>query len=357
MTNSKETFLTLVKLGAGTLKEASLPDDVNWEEVRELASKQNLLGLALDGIGKLPESQRPPRVIFVKWIGTVMRDYESRYKKYTEAIAELAGFYNSHGFKMMVLKGYACSLDWPVPNHRPSGDIDIWLFGRYKEADSLLSQEKRIVIDRSHHHHTVFNWKRFSVENHYDFISIYHHRSHLKYEKILKGLGQDDSCYTQIDGYRVYLPSANLHALFLLKHQMLHFVSGGINMRQLLDWAFFVQKHYLVIDWGYLTEILDEFGMTPAFNVFNAICIDDLGFSEEIFPLPVYDKGIKERVLNDILFPEFPKDIPKQFFRRIIWKWRRWTSASWKHKLCYKESMFSAFIVGLWGHIIKPSSI
>lgn len=357
MTNSKDIFLTLVKLGAGTLKEASLPDGVNWEEVREMAGKQNLLGLTLDGISKLPDSQRPPRVISVKWIGTVMRDYEARYEKYTEAIAELAGFYNSYGFKMMVLKGYACSLDWPVPNHRPSGDIDIWMFGRYKEADSLLSSEKGIAIDHSHYHHTVFSWKGFAVEDHYDFISVFHRKSNFKFEKILKELGKNDSNYTQLIGERLYLPSAKLHTLFLLKHMMLHFAAGGINMRQLLDWAFFVQKHHSEIDWDYLSAILDEYGMTPAFNIFNAICIEDLGFSEEIFPKPKYNKGIKERTLNDILFPEFPREVPEEFFKRIVWKWRRWRTTGWRHNLCYKESMFSDFFTGLFVHIIKPSSI
>lgn len=50
-------------------------------------------------------------------------------KVYLQAVASLAGFYNAHGYKMMVLKGYACSLNWPRPEHRPCGDIDIWLFG------------------------------------------------------------------------------------------------------------------------------------------------------------------------------------------------------------------------------------
>lgn len=36
---------------------------------------------------------------------------------------------------MMVLKGYGLSLNYLKPSHRPCGDIDIWLFGKQKEAD------------------------------------------------------------------------------------------------------------------------------------------------------------------------------------------------------------------------------
>lgn len=72
---------------------------------------------------------------------------------------------------MMILKGYACSLDWPKPEHRPCGNIDIWLFGKQKEADALLANKKGLEIDSSHHHHhTIFYWRDFMVENHYDFF-------------------------------------------------------------------------------------------------------------------------------------------------------------------------------------------
>ena len=55
-------------------------------------------------------------------------------------MAELTAFYNSHGFKMMLLKGYACGLDWPKPEHRPTVDIDIWFLGQQKEADVVLGE-------------------------------------------------------------------------------------------------------------------------------------------------------------------------------------------------------------------------
>lgn len=46
----------------------------------------------------------------LEWIGEVLQGYEYRYELYKCVIAEMANFYNSHGYKMMVLKGYACSL-------------------------------------------------------------------------------------------------------------------------------------------------------------------------------------------------------------------------------------------------------
>lgn len=195
------------------------------------------------------------------------------------------------------------------------------------------------------------------MENHYDFINIYHHKSHQKFEKLFKELGEDDTHYVELNGEKIYLPSPNLHALFLLKHTMLHFVSGEINLRQLLDWAFFVEKHTNVVDWNWLEPVLDEYGMIPLYQLFNAICVDDLGFNPQIFPSVQFNPSLKDRVLNEILEPDQVHNGNKGLVLRIASTFRRWKDSAWKHELCYKESMWSAFWFGVWGHLLKPSSI
>ena len=253
----KETFLQLVRLGIGTgtvngswtsqaTKSNALlkvhGSDV-WQSLKDLADEQGLTAVVLDGIDKVQEfnglrvQDSLPLQLKLEWIGEVLQNYEQLYVQYEKAIGSLAGFYNQHGYKMMLLKGYACSLDWPKPNHRPCGDIDIWLFGQQKEADKALTasskfQDSGFKIDSGHHHHTVFEWQGFSVENHYDFINVHHHKSHVALEKTLKELGQDDSHYTEVNGEKVYLPSPNLHALFLLKHAALHFVGTELTFRR-----------------------------------------------------------------------------------------------------------------------------
>lgn len=174
------SFLALVRLGIDH-PVYSLPDSIDWPAIQALARKQGLLAIVLDGIDKLRRAEDVecsfnilPRELLTFWIGEVLQNYEARYSAYQKAIGELADFYNAHGFKMMVLKGYACSLNWPKPNHRPCGDIDIWQFGRYKDADAAQSAQFGIKIDISHHHHTVFEWKGFTFENHFDFINVHH---------------------------------------------------------------------------------------------------------------------------------------------------------------------------------------
>lgn len=356
MQSLKNKIIELICVGIGHNNSIE-SNQIDWQEIYDLAIQQGLLGVVIDGIEQLPNNQRPPQKLLLKCIGEVLQSYEYRYDAYKSAIAEMAGFYNSHEYKMMVLKGYACSLNWPKPNHRPCGDIDIWQFGDYKNADEAISRERGIKVDNSHHHHTVFSWGDFSVENHYDFINVHHHKSNVGLEKEFKELGKDASHYCEVDGERIYLPSPNLHALFLLKHTMTDFAAFYITLRQLLDWGFHVQKHGREIDWDWLLGIIEKYHMKDFFNTINAICIDDLGFSCDIFPKAQFNPSLKEKVLDDILNPKFTREEPSFIISRLIFKLRRWAGNAWKHKLCYNESLWSGFWSGVWAHLLKPASI
>ena len=352
----KESFLSIIRLGIGH-DAYSLTKTVDWNAVEALAMEHGLSAILVDGVEILPEDKRPPKMALLQWIGEVLQNYESRYNQYHNALGSLAAFYNQHGFKMMVLKGYGLSLNYPKPNHRPCGDIDIWLFGQQKEADALLAKECGIEIDNEHHHHTVFEWNGFSVENHYDFLNVHHHKSNVEMEKILKDLGKDNSNSVDVNDEKVYFPSANLHALFMLRHAMSNFASTGFNLRQLLDWGFFAKKHGSEIDWNWLDKQLVHFGMKKLYDIFNAICVGDLGFDVNIFPKVQFDPMLKDRVLNDILSPEFNEKERGGLFSRAIFKYRRWMANAWKHELCFNESMMSAFWSGVKSHLLKPSSI
>lgn len=353
---NQEVLLQLVRLGIGHNTYFN-NRNIDWNYVEDLAFRQGLSAVIVDGVEHLPETQRPPKEVLLQWIGNILQSYEYRYELYCKAIAEMASWYNSHGFKIMVLKGYTCSLDWPKPKHRPCGDIDIWLFGQQKEADALMTKELGVKIDNSHHHHTVFSWRDFSVENHFDFVNVFADKSSKELEKIFKELGKDDSNAVEVNGEKVYLPSPNLHALFLIRHMVSHFAAAEITLRQVLDWAFFAEKHTKEVDRDWLLLLLEQYHMKEFFNCINAICVEELGFSTSIFPYVQFSPELKDKVLEDIIEPQYPSEEPKGFIRRINYKYRRWQGNAWKQRLCYNESRWSMFWTGIWAKILKPSSL
>lgn len=357
----KEVFLQLIRLGIGTSKDAKISKDIDWESVETLAERQGMLGVVYDGIIRLADSAENadilPLTVKLRWMGKVMQGYEQRYVLYKKAVDDLGAWYHAYGYRMMLLKGLVCGVNWPKPEHRPYGDIDIYLYGRQSEADTLMVQEFKgqgFKVDNSHHHHTVFQWQGFTVENHYDFVNVHHQKSNVELERIFKELTDDGlplmACCLQ--------PSANLHALFLIKHMASHFSTERITIRQVLDWGFFVEKHGFEVDWEWLRLLMVKFHMDEFFDCINLICVEDLRFDKHVFYyLSEAKSELKERILYDILKPEFSEPEPKHVWKRIPFKYRRWKANEWKHELCYNESMRSSFWSGVWNHLLKPASI
>lgn len=355
--DNKEAFFSLVRLGIGH-DGGLFPENVDWKVIDALVLDQGLEAVVLDGVERLPAEKRPPMPVLRQWIGETFQEYECRYDAYCKAIAEMAAFYNGHGFKMMVLKGYACGLDWPKPEHRPCGDIDIWLFGRQKEADAYLeSSGSGVKIDRSHHHHTVFSWGKFTVENHYDFINTHAHRSSRRFEKKLKELAWKDYREKELEGATVYLPSVDFNFLFLLRHMANHFVGKEMTLRQLLDWAFMVERYHEEICWEEDLAFLESNGLLRYFNLMALMCVERLGFSRDIFHCELKEDELKERVFNDIIEPEYNVPLGKGALRIMAGKTRRWWSNRWKHRLCYSDTLLSGFFYGVWAKIQKPAHI
>lgn len=375
-TADRDFFVALVRAGVShPLPEGfAMPAEVEWKAAFRIARRQALSAVAYDGVdalagmGLISQSQRMEDKLRFRWIASVIRNFDQKYEDYRARIGELAGFYNSRGFRMMVLKGYGLSLNWPRPSHRPCGDIDIWQFGQYRETDAALSREKGIAIDNSHHHHTVFDFGEYAVENHYDLVNVHANRSNAAIEKILKSLAMDDSFYTEIDGERVWLPSPDLNALFLLRHTMLHFSAEGITLRHLLDWGFFVEKHASEVDAALFREVTGKYYMTRFASCLSTLCVKVLGFDPAPFarllpsatdpalPLMV-DDDLLSKIMDDIFNPEFDSHLPDALVPRVIMKFKRWAAYGWKRRLCYREGPVSSFIIRAWAHILKPSSI
>lgn len=351
----------------GHCYENQLDNSIDWNSLFALANQQAISVLIADGL-QVYLSAHPEAKPFanesvadkqnrMRWIGQVMA-YERLYARHEKAMIDLARLYATKDIQMMVIKGYGLSLDWPVPNHRPVGDLDIYNFGKWKEADALVAKECGIRVDDGHEHHTVFNYNGVFVENHYDFINTKAHRDAPKIETQLKMLAERESREIEVQGAKIYLPSTDFNAIFLMRHMGQHFTGEHLNLRQVLDWGFFVRAHHKEVDWNATIDFLKEIGIYTFFNQINAICVDYLGFSESYFPTIERDKDLEERILMDILHPEFAEEKPASGLIPILtFKFRRWWHNRWKHPLVYKEWLLPMFLTLLWSHLRRWKTI
>lgn len=144
---------------------------------------------------------------------------------------------------MLLLKGYGCSLCYPKPEHRPTGDIDVYLFGKKDEADDLVEKCLGIKVHREYHKHSTYNYGGVEVENHAKFIDDVSHKSNIRFEQILMSVLDKEECLKNpIDN--VLIPSPTFNALFLLRHTGEHFATNEITLRQVLDVGTFFQRYH-----------------------------------------------------------------------------------------------------------------
>ncbi len=389
---NKETivvFFELLRIGLGTQECSSIDvklkeskDAIEWDEIFREGVRQGVVAFLLDGLQRLQENGNASGLLVPKSVVLKLHSHtmqvEERHKKHVTVIQKLAQFYASHGIRMMVLKGYGLSTLYPQPSHRPCGDIDIWLFGEQDRADRLLNEKKGVEIDYTHHHHTVFHINGVMIENHYDFLNIHAHLSSRDIEKELQMLArQEPEKLLLQDNNTIYLPSADLNALFLLRHAGAHFAAEEITLRHVADWAFFVQHYHDKIDWHRLEQTARRQNMHRFLYCLCGICVDYLGMPKRIFPLiedavlregnvdtaaissksgTVRDMLLEKRVMDDILDPPYRdrSALRRSFFVDYSFRLRRWWGNRWKHRLVYREGLLLTFLVQIRHHIIKP---
>lgn len=328
-----------------------------WRTLYRTAAEQGVLALTYDAVVQLPTDLQPPRALRLQWAVNVGQ-IEERYAKQERAIADLGCFYADHGVRMMLLKGYGLSRNYPIPQHRPCGDVDIWLYGRQQEADRWLHEAYGVAIDEEKHHHTVFTFEGVMVENHYDFLNVHAHRSNRVIEKRLQMLAACGGEAIQVGKAEVDLPSPDFNALFLLRHAAAHFAAVEIGLRHVVDWTMFVARYADRVDWRALEEEARAMNMHRFLGALHAIATEQLGLSTAWSPAFERDVALEQRVLREILRPEFSEIAPKRGAIRIMWyRCRRWWANRWKHRIVYREGLFTTFWVQVWSHLLKPKSI
>lgn len=352
--NNQHSLLALVRLalcGKADIDRCSF----DWQYLYNVAHKQGVLAMLQDSIRLLPPERCPGEILFVQWIGYTAV-IERRYAQHRQAVAQLAAAYAQHGIPMMLMKGYACSLDYPVPQHRPAGDIDIYLFGHQQEADEMMEREHGIAVHREYHKHSTFHFLGVEVENHAKFIDDVSHKSNIRFEETLMRALKDYPCIeSPIDN--VLLPSPTFNAIFLLRHAGEHFASNEISLRHILDIGTFFRRYYSDIDWNFVSQVYESERMRAFFNGIATICVEYLGIASECFGSGdnryIYEKNLSlaERILADVF--EKKENLAMsttgintdwQKINYSIGKTRRWWHNRWKYKLVYNESLVESFL-------------
>lgn len=343
MTKEVDVLFKLIRLSLGKERDTSLPNDINLEELYDMSFKQGVGAIACDGILVSKEFCIDENLRY-KWMGQSMV-IEQKYLHHKNVLAELAKMFQQQGIQMMLLKGYGLSLNYPVPEHRPSGDIDIYLFGDKSKTDVFVEKELGINVKTSYEKHSSFIYKGVTIENHGTFFDIYSHPSNEYVNdyicKLIDGRMEEvaigNSCFV--------IPNPTLMAIHLLRHTACDFAANSISIRQVLDWALLVSQRGSEMEWPVIVSFVEKTGMFQFFHLINAFCEERFGLDRSLFPLTENVPVDCGRLVKDILLgkrvSDFPSPSQKVYYgvKKSLQFWQN----RWKYKMVYSDSLLNLY--------------
>ncbi|MBR4726857.1 MAG: nucleotidyltransferase family protein [Clostridia bacterium] len=202
-----------------------------------------------------------------------------------QTLVQLFEEMRSREIKAAVLKGAVINECYPPAVVRTSGDIDLFVPGRQREAFNRMMEELEIPMDRDMDHgqcgvDTYASAAGVLVEAHY----LYFQRMSARQRKILRAAGcfSEDAVVPSADG-RYCTLRPEMHLLYLIYHAGKHLMVHTITFRMLMDLTAFVNRYAPEIDAAAFRRMIRKLRFTRICNALMCFCMKHLGMRKDFW--------------------------------------------------------------------------
>ncbi len=374
MADSRDLLLKLIRIAMGWEDDYTLPEDIDWAQVLDMASEQGVAAIILDGyevlIQKNPDvkeglSSPKNKKLLLQAIGQVPI-IEANYNQHVVALKELGNVLNKAGVPFVLMKGFACGQYYPNPKHRPCGDIDIYLGESFANSNEAL-KTAGIGVDMHYYRHSVSYVKDVMVENHRVLCDLRGPRKQTRdLEKQLER--EAELCLYSgqqavVDGEVISgakFPTADFNALFLPWHVSAHFSLERVTIRHLLDWALFLTNDGKDIDIEKFRKAkkLYTFGFSKFADILTALALKYLKMPMATVPLSIVEDAYKAdgalvSMVFDYMFVGQPRERVENLWRFRCNNIKRVWLERWKYKELYGMGVGRFLIHKMYGVIFR----
>lgn len=358
MSNRTENILfRLVRVAIGTESAESVRiGDVAWGDLYKQARKQGVLAIAFDGLTKLLEQNDElaksfPQSLKLQWINAAFH-VESRYD-YSKAIcSELTDKWAEQGINTLCLKGLAFSTYYPVPNHRECGDFDCYLYDDYDKGNDI-AKELGAKVDDDWYKHSEIIYRKVMIENHRYIVAVREGRRTKNLHNLLDHIARSEE-RTPLFDTKIEMPSPLFNAIFLNYHSLSHFLSEGIRLRHLLDWALSLKTEQNRLDWERFYEVCEEYNMRAFVDCMTALAVGVCGVEIENSVI-THTSPYAERVLDSLINEDgavFSQSVSKWKTRLLLV--RNLFASRWKYRAFSSQGIISKLFSLVWGFLTHP---
>ncbi len=306
--DSVNTFFSLLRSGmyGVPVPEAELPVRIDWKAVIALARQHAVLGLIIEAVQFLPARLRPDAPTLARMQKFALGLIQTNMVL-DRTVGRLVEFLGANGISGVLLKGQGVARYYPSPQARQTGDVDFYVGPAHYHRAVELCRSRLADLQADPEEvdiHFSFEMDGVEVELHRLATRMFTPWRRRRFQRwIEQELEQSPARRPLLlGGTEVMLPSCDFDAIFIFYHAWLHYVTGGIGLRQLCDWAVIFHSHAAEIDRPRLEANLRRFGLVGSWRLFACIAVEQLGVAADRMPL--YDPACSrraEKVLAEIV--------------------------------------------------------
>ncbi len=253
----QDLFIELLQVTVGTRDNLSrVPTPIEWLEISDNGKRHAVGCILLEGIERLPENQRPPKMLLLQWIGMGEMLKQQNILFNRECI-ELQTLFINNGYRSCILKGQGNALLYPNPLLRQCGDIDIWVEGERDLILVLLQENGKVgPVDIKHCDWNIF--QDVPVEVHFNPTWFYNPYTNKKLQNWLEC--QKGVQFENVSEIGFTTPTISFNLVYVLIHIYRHLFDEGIGLRQVMDY-YYVLQHSTEEERQEAMSLLDSFRM------------------------------------------------------------------------------------------------
>jgi hypothetical protein len=296
-----EIFFELLRAGLWDADIEPFATKPKWEEIYEWAKKQSVIAIILDGMLKLPNGYVPSAVL-LSWLKLSVR-IERTNTQHNADLCKLVDLFDWKGINTRLMKGQGCAIYYPHPEHRQSGDIDLFVGEEQYEKAKQLIEEAGIVINSEGICDAHFSCGKTLVEMHRKEILFYNKQLNRRIQQICREEEWTTPQYINIEKQKIALFNPTFNVFYIFIHFYHHFMQVGIGLRQICDWMLVMKSLENDIDRVKLKEYVVSMKVLRAWQAFYGLTVEYMGLKLSDAPswMRSYSMGDVSFLLKDIM--------------------------------------------------------
>lgn len=357
---SQDILFELLRIALGNEHQVTFPDDVDWHEVHLLSAKQNVAGLACEGVMQCHEVTIDEDLRYM-WMGYGMVT-ESNFNKQWSVACRLADIWRQEGLSTYALKGLSIAQYYPNPKSRACVDLDLFVSSEagglsgdeaWRKSNEVIRQ-LGVDVETGDYRHSVFTCNGVKVENHRICASsVKGRKKAMQLDVMLKLLisEQPETDRRFINGSQLLSPPPMFNLVFFMQHAYSHFLNGSITLRNICDWGVLADAYREKGGWFWkeYDEVCENYGLKRFSDALTRLLVPVCGIKADWVIHDTCWQECDQKLLDDSLHTESDKVTFENSFKTHLQIARNQIKGRWKYRCFSERPMLVELATSLWG--------